>query len=265
VRSVDLHSHVLPGVDDGPASLEGSLELARAAVATGTVEMVATPHIDDERRIEPREVASAVAAFNAQLEAEGLDLRVRTGGEIALPRILDLDDADLESLRLGGGPYVLLESPLAPVAGTFEPLIRHVRERGHRVLLAHPERCPAFQRTPARLAALVEEGVLVQITAGALKGAFGQHVREFSLELLRRDLVHVVASDAHDAHRRPPGTLAAVRGVERNLPGIAARALWLTAEVPAAILAGTAIPPALPLPKTSRPWHRLARAAPSLR
>lgn len=263
MRSVDLHSHVLPGVDDGPATLEGSLALARAAETAGTAVLAATPHINDDRFIEPAAVPGAVADLNRHLAAAGIGIEVVQGGEIALPRVLDLGDADLAALALGGGPFLLLESPLAAVAGGFEALIYDVLGRGHAVLLAHPERCPAFQRDPARLMRLVEAGVLVQLTAGALMGAFGSRVREFSLSLLSDDVVHVVASDAHDAVRRPPGVAAAVGAAERDVPGITARATWLTEDAPAAILAGAPLPepPALgPRARVGR-WRRRRGAA----
>jgi len=265
VRSIDLHCHVLPGVDDGPATLAAALDLVHGAEAAGTEVIVATPHINGEHFIAPDEIAPAVAALQERVAAMGLGVTILTGGEIALPRLLDLSEADLSLLGLGGGPWLLLESPFGAVAGTFEPLIHEVQARGHRVLLGHPERCPAFQREPARLAALVDGGALVQVTAGALSGTFGRRVRQFALQLMRDDLVHVVASDAHDLQGRPPGTLDAVRAAEPDVPGIAARAGWLCAEVPAAILAGAPIPVPAPLPPARGRWRQRLRAASSAR
>lgn len=259
MSSIDLHSHILPGVDDGPPGVAGSLELARAAVAAGTGQMVATPHINDDHFIEPLDVAPAVAALNERLAAERIDLVVRAGGEIAMPRLLDLEEEELESLGLGGGPYLLVESPFGLAAGSFEPLVQDVLDRGHRVLLAHPERSPTFQREPERLAGLVRSGVLVQITAGSMAGSFGERVRRFTARLLHEDLVHVVASDAHNHDVRPPGLDEAVLTAERDVPGIADRIEWLTREVPGAILAGEPIPEPAPLSPPDRPrWQRLA-------
>ncbi|MDP9385838.1 MAG: hypothetical protein M3P50_11520 [Actinomycetota bacterium] len=257
MRSIDLHTHVLPAVDDGPATLEGSLELARAAEAAGTAVLAATPHVNDSRFIEPAAIPGAVDELNGHLHAAGIGVEVVAGGEIALPRVLDLSEAELAGLGLGGGPWVLLESPFAAV-GAFEALILEVHARGHPVLLAHPERCAAFQRDPARLERLVESGVRLQVTAGALTGAFGSKVREFSLRLLRGGLVHVIASDAHDAIRRPPGIAAAIEAAERAIPGVAARGPWLTEAVPAAMLAGQPLPEPPPLveqPRSGR-WRR---------
>lgn len=260
VRSIDLHTHVLPGVDDGPATLEGSLELARAAEAAGTAVLAATPHVNDSRFIEPAAIPAAVDELNGHLRAAGIGVDVVAGGEIALTRVPDLSDEELSGLGLGGGPWVLLESPFASMQ-EFESLVHAVVARDHAVLLAHPERCAAFQRDPARLTRLVRSGVRVQLTAGAVTGAFGSRVREFSLRLLREDLVHVIASDAHDALRRPPGVAAAVAAAEREIPGMGARGPWLTEEVPAAMLAAAPLPepPPLAAPAGAGRWRRRLR------
>lgn len=260
---VDLHAHLLPGVDDGPATLEDALALARATVTAGTVRVVATPHVNGDRLIAPEAIGPAVAELNRALERESIDLIVHAGAEVALSRLLDLSDDELDPLRLGDGPYLLLECPFAVRAGDFEPLVRDAQARGHRVLLAHPERCPTFQRDPERLVRLVETGALVQLTAGALRGAFGSRTRDFAHRLLRDGLVHVMASDAHDTVRRPPGLGDALERAERAVPGIGARKAWLTEEVPEAILAGEAIPgePALaPAPRAEGRHRRLVSA-----
>jgi protein-tyrosine phosphatase len=246
---IDLHSHILPGVDDGPATLEGSLELARAAVAAGTRTILATPHIHTDERIDAAMVADRLAVLRPALAEAEIPLEVLPGGEIAIWRLVDLDDGALRALALGGGPYVLAESPFSPTIGEFEPLVFDLFARGLRVLLAHPERCPAFQREPARLERLVASGVLVQITAGSMTGAFGSTVRRFTTTLLRDGLVHVVASDAHDAVKRPPGLTAGFDALERELPGLGERRTWMTEQVPRAILDGTALPAAPPLPR----------------
>lgn len=246
---IDLHSHILPGIDDGPPTLEASLELARAAVEAGTETILATPHINDYPEIDAARIASGLEELRPALADAGIPLEVLPGGEIAIWRLVDLDDATLRALALGGGPYLLVESPFSPVVGDFEPMVLDLHSRGHSVLLAHPERCPAFQRDPDRLARLVSAGVLVQLTAGSMAGAFGTTVRRFSAALLRDGLVHVVASDAHDTLRRPPGLLTGFAALEGELPGLGEQAPWLTQAVPRAVLDGAPLPPQPPLPK----------------
>ena len=241
---IDLHTHILPAVDDGPRTLEGSLDLARAAVAAGTRTALATPHVNDDHSIDAARVAAGLDELRPALAEAEIPLEVLPGGEIAIWRLTDLDDDALRSLALGGGPYLLIESPFSPVVGDFEPLVLDLMMRGHRVLLAHPERCPAFQRDPARLERLVDAGVLVQVTAGSMTGGFGSTVRRFTTDLLRQGLAHVVASDAHDAVKRPPGLTAGFAAL-----GVEAQRQWMTEDVPRAILDGAPLPERPPLPR----------------
>ncbi|MDQ6751680.1 MAG: phosphotransferase [Actinomycetota bacterium] len=239
---IDLHNHILPGLDDGPHTLEGSLALARAAVAAGVTTVVATPHIDHVHEVQPAAIPGAVLALTDALAAEGIELALEAGGEVALTRLDELDVDDRQAVQLGEGPFLLLESPYATTGLDFDSRVYQMRMQGQELLLAHPERSPLFQREPARLARLVDAGVLCSISAGSITGEFGRRVRTFALKLLRDGLVHNVSSDAHDDRRRPPDIHARLQGAERAAPGLAAQAEWLTERVPAAILAGAALP-----------------------
>jgi protein-tyrosine phosphatase len=239
---IDLHCHVLPGLDDGPANMPEALALAAAAVASGTTVLVATPHIDHTWRVRPEQIPERAAALREALREHDVALEISTGAEIALSRVADLTSSELSGLRLGDGPYLLLECPLSTTAGDFDTLLLRIRARGESIVLAHPERSPLFQREPARLAGLVEAGLLCAITAGAIEGTFGGPVREFSIGLLREGLAHAISSDAHDALNRPPGIGDALASVESELPGISAQNEWLTLLVPEAILAGEPLP-----------------------
>jgi protein-tyrosine phosphatase len=239
---IDLHCHLLPAIDDGPTTEEQSLALARAAVDAGTTTIVATPHVN--WRYPGNTAASivgAVARMQDALDRAGIALRVLTGAEIAPTWAADLHDDELSALRLGGadGTHLLVECPLSPSVAGFDAVIGHLRSRGHRIVLAHPERCPAFQRDPDAYAALVADGTLGQITASALVGRFGRPPRELAERLLRDGLATVVASDAHSVVGRPPSMRA-----ELEQAGFGAQAAWLTHDVPAALVAGHAPPPA---------------------
>ncbi len=234
---IDLHTHVLPGIDDGPETIEGSLALARAAVASGTRVMVATPHVNWHHANDAATIARVTAELNERLRQERIALEIRTGGEIAMTRAGEIEQDELVRLRLGGGPWVLLEPPFTPIVTGLEGVVATLQSAGHRVVLAHPERCPALHREPAMLESLVSSGVLTSITAGSLVGRFGGEVRRFARRLLEQGLVHNVASDAHDAIKRPPGMAA-----ELADSGFGSLADWLTRAVPAAILSGEEIP-----------------------
>ncbi len=234
---IDLHCHVLPGIDDGPATIEGSLQLARAASAAGTQTLVATPHVSAHYANDAATICRLVEELNARLRSEQIEIEVRPGAEIALTRAIDMTSQQLAELGLGGpGGWLLIEPPFTPAAPNLDVIVLDIA-RGHRIVVAHPERCPAFHRDRAMLESLVSAGALVSITAGSLVGRFGQTVRRFALELVRDGLVHNVASDAHDHLMRTPTITAELR--EAHLQGLAD---WLTVQVPKAILDGGEIP-----------------------
>jgi protein-tyrosine phosphatase len=234
---IDLHCHVLPGIDDGPKTIEGSLALARAAAAAGTRVIVATPHVSWRYPNESATIAALTDELNERLSAEGIALEVRAGAEIAMTRAGEIQEQELGRLTIGGGPWVLLEPPFSPVITGLEGVVAELRSAGHRVLLAHPERCPAFHREPRTLETLLRGGALSSITASSLTGHFGGQVRRFARRMMTEGMVHNVASDAHDSLKRPPG-------IEAQLvqAGFGQLSEWLTQAVPEAILSGEEIP-----------------------
>jgi protein-tyrosine phosphatase len=229
---------MLPGIDDGPATIEDSLALVRAALATGTHTTVATPHVSRRYPNNAGRIARLVDDLKARLASEGLALNVLRGAEIAMTQMVDLTPDELRRLGLGGGQWLLVEPPFTAVTTNLDAILLRILDRGHRIVLAHPERCIAFQRHPETLVSLVEAGALTSITAGALVGDFGSDVRCFALDLVRAGMVHNVASDAHDHVRRKPGM-----AVELEQAGLGPLTDWLTQLVPAAILSGLEIPP----------------------
>lgn len=259
---LDLHSHILPGIDDGPPTMEDSVALARAHAEAGTTLLVATSHVSwDHPANGAGNLFPLVDAVNERLRGEGVPLEVLTGGEIALTRVEALGDDELRALSIGGGPWLLIECPFTPSASAFAPVLDDLQRRGHRVVLAHPERCPAFHREPDRLEAYVNQGMLTSLTAGAFVGRFGKEVQKVATSFLRRGLVHSVASDAHDLQRRPPGIEEPLlrAGLDPQL------VRWLGHDVPRAILDGAPIPfapvPFDPAPKGGGLLGRLRRAS----
>ena len=175
-------------------------------------------------------------------ERAGLKLELLTGAEVTVDEAARLDEPSLRAFRLGDGPYLLIESPYEFAGMELERTVAALMERGYGVVLAHPERCPAFMDRPRRLRELVDRGALCSVTAGSLAGHFGQASRWFALELVRDGLAHSVDSDAHDAERRPPGLREGLQSAARQLPAMARLESWLAQDVPAAILAGEPLP-----------------------
>jgi protein-tyrosine phosphatase len=250
---IDLHCHVLPGIDDGPKSPDAAIALARAAAEGGTSTIVATPHVTWDLPNDAVTISRLVGELNARLELEEIDVTVRPGAEVAISRALDLDADELGALSLGGGPWVLIEPPFSSLVVGLDAQLLELQRRGHQIVIAHPERCPAFHRDADALARLVEAGMLTSITAGSLTGRFGRRVKQFGRELIDRRLVHNVASDAHDARLRPPQIASEM--ADAGLQGLAE---WAAHDVPAAILDGREIPPRpeLPSPRRRKRWWR---------
>jgi protein-tyrosine phosphatase len=256
---IDLHSHILPALDDGAPDIEASLEMARMAAADGVSTMVATPHVDERYGLDPPAIGEHVGHLNLAIARAGIALAVLPGAEVAATRAASLSGADLEAACLGDSRALLVESPYSTVP-FFDELLFDLEVRGYRPVLAHPERCPMFQADLARLAELVERGMYCAVNGGSIAGRFGSKVHRFAISLLREGLVHAVASDCHDSVRRPPGLSAALADAEAEVPGAAALGDWLTNAVPAALLTDRPLPPRPPLPAEPRSrWRRLRR------
>lgn len=237
---IDLHCHVIPGVDDGPASIEESLALCRAALAAGTTRLIATPHVNwTYPEVDAAAVHDGVAALGRALEEASIELDLDTGGEIALSRVGDLSDEEIALLRLGDGPYSLIECPHQGGAATaVSEMLQRFAGSGNAILLAHPERCPVFQSNRRLLPALTGSGMLSCITARSLTGDFGSTARAYAWELMASGQVHAIASDAHDAHGRPPDLGAALDRAGLSGPQIE----YFAFSGPEAILNGGSVP-----------------------
>jgi protein-tyrosine phosphatase len=239
---IDLHCHVLPGLDDGPADVDASVMVARLAAADGTRTMVATPHVREDYQFELDLIEQRASALNARLSADGVELRVVPGGEVALSKLSQLTPAELGRVSLGSSRTVLVESPYQEATDTVEDTLFNLQVAGFRAMLAHPERSPSFMKDPDRLATLVDRGVLCSVTAASMAGRFGSTVQRFTRLLFERGLVHDVASDAHDIRKRAPGLTPGFRLLDQQLPGVLGQIEWFTSEAPAAILEDRPLP-----------------------
>jgi protein-tyrosine phosphatase len=233
---IDIHIHILHGLDDGPPDLAASLAMARACVAGGTTMAVATPHIRDDYRFPLERIDERARELRQVLREEGIPLEVLTGGEVSLAKADDMTDDQLRHVSLARGAYLLVESPYSVATDFLENSLFDLQVRGFRPVLAHPERSPSLQDDPERMAALVDRGILTSITAASMEGRFGEMPRRAAVEMLDRGLVHDVASDAHDTRRRPPTLLGGFATLDEELPGLRSLAPWFTEEVPRAML-----------------------------
>jgi protein-tyrosine phosphatase len=216
---IDLHSHLLPGIDDGAADQAAALEMARMAVADGTRIMACTPHVfPPKHNNDTAFIADRVAALRQILQHNDIDLMLVVGGDVHL-----LPDLPAR-LRAGTAPtlnnsrYFLLEPNHTIVPPNFVAIIRSYLEAGFIPIITHPERLTWMAKHYALFCEAEEAGAAVQVTAGALTGHFGGKVRALAERMVSEGRVDVIASDAHDPVRRPPG-LAAARAAAARLLG----------------------------------------------
>ena len=235
---VDLHSHILPGLDDGARSLEESVEIAIAAARDGTTVMAATPHVRDDYPTAAQRMERLVLELDWILRKRGIGLHLLGGAEIAIPRLQTLSDEELHQFALAGNPhYLLVEFPYHGWPLSLETEIWNLKRRGITTVIAHPERNPQVQEATARMAPLVAAGALVQLTAASVDGRLGGRCRKAARELIAAGHAHLIASDAHRPGLRRPGTTSAAAALRK--PELAR---WLTHDVPAAIVQDLAIP-----------------------
>ena len=205
---IDLHCHLLPGIDDGPATLEEALEMARIAVANGITQSHVTPHLHPGRWENDRlKIAAAVEAYRAAVAQAGIPLEIGYAAEVRLDyEILPLIEAGRVPFlgTLDGQQVMLLEFPHSHVPVGADKFVAWLLAHGIRPMIAHPERNKDLMRDPARLEPFVREGCLLQLTADAVAGEFGDVCAQRAREFLERGWVTVLASDAHDTADRPP-------------------------------------------------------------
>jgi len=203
---IDLHCHILPGLDDGAVDLADSIEMARQAERDGIAVVCATPHVRRDHNVNVEEIAGRVHSLQQELDERRIDVRIAPAGEVAETEIDRLTDSELHLASLGGaGGWVLLEPAAGPIGQRTEASVERLAERGLGTVLAHPER-HAGAGFGERLAALAGRGCLIQWTAEFFAEAAPS---DLVTELAREGLVHLLGSDAHSSHGGRPVRLAA--------------------------------------------------------
>ena len=214
---IDIHSHMLPGLDDGPRNLEESVAMARMAVDDGIHGVICTPHWNPPMWPNERsDISQAIDELRLRLQAESIPLEIWPGSELHL-------DAELPSMlaegRLGslnGGSWLLLELPGNFLPRRIDDYLWRLLQLGYQVILAHPERYSYVLRDPGQLHAWVAMGVTVQITSASLLGRLGPEILTLSQLLLAHRLVHFLASDSHGVHSRRPQLREAFDAANRH-------------------------------------------------
>jgi len=237
---IDLHNHLLPGIDDGAPDLETALALARIAVQDGITHIVCTPHIHLGRYDNtPATIAIAKAQFIAGLQRANIPLQVASAAEVRFGMELMVGVGQNSIPFLGewqGKRVLLLEFPHEDVPFGAERLTGWLLQRNIVPMLAHPERNKGIMRTPSKLKPFIEQGCLLQVTASAVAGHFGVAAEELAHQLLIQRLVTILASDAHNLKHRPPKMAEGMEHAARIVGDAQAEAL--VREIPWQIAQG---------------------------
>jgi protein-tyrosine phosphatase len=249
---IDIHSHILAGLDDGPRTWEESLEMVRIAARAGTTDIVATPHANLEFSFDPELAAHKIAELAS---AAGPQPRIHRGCDLHLSYD-NIRQALAEPARftIDGGRYLLVEFPDLLVIRNAGEIFDKFLHAGIVPIITHPERNELLQQRLEELEAWVEQGCRLQLTAQSFLGRFGRQAREFAELLVRRGLAHVVASDAHDAEDRPPDLSGAFDYLRRKFGEEVA--LRLLVDNPRCVLGSAPIPAAQQVSPNAKRWYR---------
>lgn len=200
---IDIHSHILPNVDDGASTVEDALNMAKLAVDEGITKIIATPHHRNGTfSNRKQDILKRVNEFNHLLRSKDIPLEVLPGQE---PRIYGelLDDFDKgEILTLNHTNYLFVELPYNHIPKYVEQLLFEIQVNGLIPIIVHPERNTEVRENPEKLFRLVKNGALTQVTASSLTGHFGKKIQKFSMQLIETNVTHFIASDAHNVSTR---------------------------------------------------------------
>jgi protein-tyrosine phosphatase len=238
---VDLHHHLLPGLDDGPKDLETSIAMARMAAEDGITHVVATPHASNRFSFDPAAIAERAAALRQALAAESIPLTVATGCDfhISYDNVQDAIQHP-RKYTLNQTDYLLVELHDQIIPQQVGETFYELRLAGMVPILTHPERNPVLQKNSARLADWLREGMLVQVTAGSVLGLMGEAAQKMAHTLLTNRWVHFLATDAHNLERRSPRMNEARETVARRYGADYANLLCVTN--PTAVYNGQLLP-----------------------
>jgi protein-tyrosine phosphatase len=227
----DLHSHILPGFDDGARDEAQFLDMAEIALVGGTSRMVATPHYDlESSNIELEDIARAVEEHSALLASKGMKLELVAGAEVRINAgLFELAEKSAELARLGigeKGKYLLVDLPLFDLPVATDEVLFRIQLSGITPILAHPERNRYLVRHPSIVRDMVDRGIELQVNSGSLEGIYGRHARKSASSLIREGVARLIASDAHQPSGRDPDLSSAAGIIERQLGSEAAKIMF---------------------------------------
>lgn len=215
---IDIHSHILPGLDDGSPDMETSIKMARIAISEGITKMIATPHfIEDDKELDRGEVIDKVKQLNLEFSERNLDLEIFPGEEVFLtPNIVRLYEEGKIITLCDQNRYVLVELPLMSLPTYCMDIIYSFKLKGITVIIAHPERNREIARDQELLKEFIKIGALVQVNSLSLTGVFGRKAKYAAEKIVRSGMTHFIATDCHTARSRSPRIKKALNNIPQS-------------------------------------------------
>lgn len=238
---IDIHSHIIPGLDDGAKDLDTALEMLEIAYNNGTSDVILTPHYIHDATFENNctEIKKSFKELKEAAVKHGINLKLHLGSEIficpELPTLLD----EKKVLTLNNSSYVLVEIPMLSIAEYTEDVLFNLKLKGYNPIIAHPERCSETAKSFDFIKRLIDKGIYMQVNSSSIKGLFGKRIMNISLKLLQQGLVHFIASDAHTTGGRSPKLIKAYDIVAAKMGSHVAQKLFI--ENPQRVIVDKAI------------------------
>jgi protein-tyrosine phosphatase len=239
---IDIHHHLLPGLDDGPKEMETSIAMAKMAAADGITHIVATPHASNRYTFDPAQIAERLSALRDAIAAQDIALNLGSGCDFHLS-YENLQDAHQypRKYSINGKNYLLVELPDFSIPKQLDEAFYELRVAGLEPILTHPERNPTLQKDPSRMEEWLRQGMLVQVTTSSVLGHMGPVAERMSHRMLANRWVHFLATDAHNLKGRPPQMRAACDAVAKKYGEAYSQRICV--ENPLAVFEGRPLPP----------------------
>jgi protein-tyrosine phosphatase len=228
---IDIHCHILPGIDDGPSEMQESIKMAEIAAHDGITKIVATPHIKNTLHT-VSSIRNSIAQLNKRLADLGISIEIIQGADVNAM----LDVSLLKGYTINNTQYILVEFPHSHLPNSMREVLFKMMVQGYRPIITHPERNVSVIRDPRVLFELINGGVLAQITADSITGTFGIDIQECSRYLLKKNMIRFIATDAHSSHHRKPVLSQGLKAAEKIIGK--EKALKLVTVNPEAVVKG---------------------------
>jgi len=211
---IDIHNHIIWDVDDGAKTIEDSIDMAKIALEDGIKKIVATPHfMEDSYHKSKEEILKKTEKINSLLKEKHIDIEILNGHEAFFSIDIVQKIEEEKIFTINNSQYILIEFPLMNIPQNSEKIINNIMKRGYRPIIAHPERINSVVNNPSILIPFMEMGCVTQVTSGSLLGLFGEKIKKTSEEMVRRNMVYIISSDAHNTRSRKPKLSRAYRKI----------------------------------------------------